>query len=280
MRGRNGTWHRYYYCRGHDPLRTSAGKGRCPERNIRADELDQYVFAQVRQALLDPKQLIAAEHAVIAGAPADENELVAAQIKRLDSTLQSSERERTRLIDAYQAGLLKLDELTNRTAAVTARRDQLTQEKNTLTRRSAELATENRLRRRLAGFAERIAASLDDLDTEGRRRLLRLVVEKVRVTGWRVEIHLKIPLPDDPPDDDPPAPDLEPNNGPSSDMRLRSLGAEDLGVMDQPVDHRRGGGRSGLGRGGGRRCGERSRVRRAGPASGCVSPISSALISA
>ncbi|MBV9196473.1 MAG: hypothetical protein JO168_20240, partial [Solirubrobacterales bacterium] len=166
------------------------------------------------------------EHAVIAGAPANENELVATQLKRLDSALQTNERERARLIDAYQAGLLELDELTNRTAAITARRDQLTQEKDVLTRRSAELATENRLRRRLAGFAEQIVASLDDLDTEGRRRLLRLVVEKVRVTGWRAEIHLKIPLPDDPPDDDPPAPGPEANNGPSSDMRLRSLGGD------------------------------------------------------
>jgi site-specific DNA recombinase len=231
MRGRNGTWHRYYYCRGHDPLRTRAGMGRCPERNIRADELDEYVFAQVRQALLDPRQLIAAERAVIAGAPANENELVAAQLKRLDSALHSNERERARLIDAYQAGLLELDELTNRTAAITARRDQLTQETTALTRRSAELATENRLRRRLAGFAERIVASLDNLDTEGRRRLLRLVVEKVRVTGWRVEIHLKIPLPDDPHDDDAPEPGPEPNNGPSSDMRLRSLGVQDVRVM-------------------------------------------------
>ena len=154
MRGRNGTWHRYYYCRGHDPLRTRAGKGRCPERNIRADELDEYVFAQVRQALLDPRQLIAAERAVIAGAPADENELVAAQLKRLDSALQSNERERARLIDAYQAGLLELDELTNRTAAITARRDQLTQEKDTLTQpqrrarhREPAAPTARRLRR-------------------------------------------------------------------------------------------------------------------------------------
>jgi Resolvase, N terminal domain len=142
---------------------------------------------------------------------------------------------------AYQAGLLELDDLTRRTAALTARRDQLAQEKDTLTRRSAELATENRLRRRLAGFAERIAASLDDLDVEGRRRLLRLVVERVRVTGWRVEIHLKIPLPDDPPDPDPDAPEPEPDNPPSSDMRLRSVRVEDLGVVDEPVDHRGGG---------------------------------------
>ena len=178
---------------------------------------------------------------MIAGAPADENELVLAQLKRLDNALQSHERERARLIDAYQAGLLELEELTNRTAAITARRDQLTQDKDVLTARSAELTTENRLRRRLAGFAEQIAASLDDLDTEGRRRLLRLVVEKVRVTGWRVEIHLKIPLPDDPPDNDPPPPEPEPDDGPSSDMRLRSLGAEDFGVVDESVEHRGGG---------------------------------------
>jgi site-specific DNA recombinase len=226
MRGRNGTWHRYYYCRGHDPLRARSATDRCPERNIRADELDEYVFAQVRQALLDPRQLITAERAVIAGAPADENELMAAQLRRIDTALQNSERERTRLLDAYQAGLLELDELTRRTTALTAPRDQLAQEKHTLGRRSAELATENRLRQRLAGFAEQVAASLDELDVDGRRRLLRLVVEKVRVTGWRVEIHLKIPLPEAPPDDssdeDPP-PGPQPGDGPSSDMRLRSV---------------------------------------------------------
>jgi site-specific DNA recombinase len=74
MRGRNGTWHRYYYCRGHDVLRARSTEGRCPERNIRADELDTYVWAQVRQVLLDPRQLLAGEHAVIAGAPSDEND--------------------------------------------------------------------------------------------------------------------------------------------------------------------------------------------------------------
>jgi len=103
-----------------------------------------------------------------------------------------------------------------------------------LTKRSAELATENRLRRRLAGFAERVAASLDDLDFDGRQRLLRVVVEKVCVSGWRVDIHLKIPLADEPPpdehrgddgppDDDPDKPGPVPAEPLSSDVRLRSV---------------------------------------------------------
>jgi len=224
MRGRNGTVHRYYYCRGHDLLRARS-EGRCPERNIRANELDEYVFAQVRQALLDPRQMLAAERAVIAGTPADENELVAAQLKHLDRALETSERERGRLLDAYQAGLLELHELTRRTAAVTSRRDKLAREKDALT-----------------GFAERVAASLDDLDIEARRRLLRLVVEKVRVTGWHVEIHLKIPLADDPPDNDPTtAP--EPDEPPSNDIRLRSV-RDHRRVRQLPPgagDRRRGG---------------------------------------
>jgi site-specific DNA recombinase len=232
MRGRNGTFHRYYHCPNHDVLRAGSDDRRCPERNIRANELDQYVFEQVRQALLGPQQLIAAERAVIADAP-DENQLVAMQLKRLDTVIDAKDRERTRLLDAYQAGLLELDELTRRTATLTTRRERLSQEKDTLTKRSAELATENRLRRRLAGFAERVAASLDELDFEGRQRLLRLVVEKVRVNGWRVEIYLKIPLADEPPDDDRPndkPPDDDPDKpgpepaGPlSSDIRLRSV---------------------------------------------------------
>ena len=34
MRGHNGTWHRYYYCRNHDPLRAGGESRRCPERAL------------------------------------------------------------------------------------------------------------------------------------------------------------------------------------------------------------------------------------------------------
>ena len=201
--GRKDTRTRYYSCRNHDVLRARSEDRLCPERYIRADELDEYVFGQVRQALLDPQQLLAGERAVLTGTP-DENELITGQLKRLDTAIDAKHSERARLLDAYQAGLLHLDELTRRTSTLTARHSRLIQEKETLATRSAELATQNRLRRRLAGFSQRIAASLNDLDFDGRQRLLRLVVEHVRVSGWRVEIHLKIPLPNEPTNDHPP----------------------------------------------------------------------------
>ena len=230
--GRNSTLTRYYCCRNHDLLRAGSEDRLCPERNIRANELDEYVFEQVRQALLAPDQLMAAETAVLTGAP-DENELVAAQLKHLDTAIDAKERERARLLDAYQAGLLELQELTRRTGELAARRTGLTREKETLSQRSTELAAQNRMRHRLAGFSDRVVASLDNLDFAGRRRLVRLVIEKVCVTGWRVEIHLKIPLPNEPPPDED-RPDHPPSGPhpstlgphrpkpPSSDVRLRS----------------------------------------------------------
>ncbi len=64
MRGRNGTFHRYYYCHNHDPLRAGGEDRRCRERNIRSDALDAFVFDQVRDALLRPEVLLAGESAV------------------------------------------------------------------------------------------------------------------------------------------------------------------------------------------------------------------------
>ena len=86
--GRNGKLTRYYTCRNHDVLRAGSEERLCPEHYIRANELDQYVFDQVRQALLDPQQLIAGERAALASAP-DENELIARQLNRLDAALDA-----------------------------------------------------------------------------------------------------------------------------------------------------------------------------------------------
>jgi site-specific DNA recombinase len=60
-RGRNGTWNRYYRCRNHDPIKAGGEDRRCPERNIRSAALDDFVFDQIRAALLRPDTLAAAE---------------------------------------------------------------------------------------------------------------------------------------------------------------------------------------------------------------------------
>ncbi len=179
---------------------------------------------------------------VIATGPVDENELIADQLQRSSNRIQAAEHQRARLLDAYQAGLVDLDELTRRTTRITSRRDQLIQERKTLTLRSAELATENRRRRGLAGFAERIAAWLDELEPDARQRLIRLVVVKSASPAGTARFTSPTTDPTTTPPSRPPHP------GPSSDMRPRSLGdhRRQRQLSPGPGDRRQGGHAAGL----------------------------------
>jgi site-specific DNA recombinase len=226
MRGRNGTWHRYYYCRNHDPLRAGGQDRRCPERNIRSDALDTFVFDQVRAALLRPNTLLAGEQAVTSHTPTPDDELLAVELAHLDRKLTAADDERRRLADLYQAGLLALPELQQRAADVEHRHRDLTDRRDNLTAQRRELTRDNQLRNRVTGFAQRVLTVIDHLDFEQKQALLRLVVDEVRVTGWKVEIQLRIPLDDNggnppPSPPEPPADDQPPL---STQDRLRSLG--------------------------------------------------------
>ena len=121
MRGRNGTRHRYYYCRNHDPIRAGGEDRRCPERNIRADALDAFVFDQIRAALTQPEVLLAGEQAIAMTTPVPDDELLAAELARLDRKIATADGERRRLVDVYQAGLIELTELQRRAGDLAAR---------------------------------------------------------------------------------------------------------------------------------------------------------------
>jgi site-specific DNA recombinase len=241
MRGRNGTWHRYYYCRNHDPIRAGGEDRRCPERNIRADALDRFVFDQIRNVLIHPDLLVAGEKAVAVNTPIPDDELLAAELARLDRKIDGAEAERRRLVDIYQAGLVELPDLQRRAAEIAARLQNLHAMRATLAEQRTALARDNQLRRRVHDFAGRVRSIIDHLDDVQKQHLLRLLIDEVRVTGWHVQIRLRVPL--DPPEPGKPTRDTPPTpSPPSTEDGLRSIGRDDLGVVDQPVDHRGGDG--------------------------------------
>ena len=185
---------RYYLCPHHDPVRAGGESRRCPERRVRADELDAFVFGQVRQLLSRPELLSAGEAALASASPAPDDDLLAAQLARLERRRDTAQEERRRLADLYQAGVIERAEMSRRAAELEARSRRVDQEREALVAQRAELAQANNLQRRITGFAEQALAGLDNLDFNGRQQLLRLVLEDVRVEGWQVELRLRLPL--------------------------------------------------------------------------------------
>jgi site-specific DNA recombinase len=247
MRGRDGTWHRYYYCRNHDPLRAGGQDRRCPERNIRADALDEFTFSQIRAALTQPGMLLAGEQAIAVTAPVPDDELLAAELARLDRKIDAATAERRRLADLYQAGLIDMPGLHTRSSEVAARLRDLQAKRDSLAAERTALAHGNLLRRRVTDFARQICDVIDQLDQPQKQHLLRLLIEDVHVTGWQVKIRLRIPLdPPDPGEGQPrprrPRPSPATTPGVSSQDRLRSVGDDDVAVVQEPVEHADGGG--------------------------------------
>ena len=113
---------------------------------------------------------------------------------RLEKTARQLQTQVDRLVDAYQAGAIKVEELQ-------ARRERLEAEKEATQARRQELETQEMARVRLdrlgddlSAFAATLRAGLDKLDFQGRQRLIRLLLERVVVTGDHVAIEHAIPL--------------------------------------------------------------------------------------
>ena len=97
----------YYACPHCDLVRAGGQDRRCPERRIRADELDNFVFDQVRQLLGRPSCSVPARPRSAAQAPVPDDELLAAQLARLERRYDAEQAERRRRADLYQAGVIE-----------------------------------------------------------------------------------------------------------------------------------------------------------------------------
>lgn len=220
---------RYYVCNRRRSLEAGGPERACPQPSMRAPALEALVWEHLCQALLRPETLVKGEAALGARTGGTDDELLNAQLKRLDHRLQQADGERRRVVDLYQMQALELPEFQTRHREVVERQRQLEQERGELVAQHKALAVENHLAHRIHAFADRVRHSLDAFDFEQRQQLVRLLVEQVRVTGPHVEIHLRIPLDEPPPDEAGCQPSSDNRSGPgavSNQWRLRSLGRD------------------------------------------------------
>jgi len=91
------------------------------------------------------------------------DELLRAQLSRLDRKVDGATRERQRLLDLYQRGSLELTDVQRRAQEIDGRRELLEEERRAPVEKRSLLAQQNRLRHRIASFAQGMCAGLNDL---------------------------------------------------------------------------------------------------------------------
>jgi len=181
----------YYRCLGSDRYRHLQGR-LCPCRPIRQDYLDEKVWTAVMNLLQDP-ELIRAEidrriRQIRKSHPRKQRE-------------QSLSRELTRvgngiakLLDAYQEGLMQIEELRLRVPQLRQRQKALEAELSSLKAAGIDQEAFLRLADHLEDFLARLRRNADSLIVTERQRILRLVVKEILVGEDTITIKHSIPL--------------------------------------------------------------------------------------
>jgi hypothetical protein len=181
----------YYACQHRDPVDTGRDD-QCRAKRVRADELDALVWEALRTWIQSPRMLeeeIAAWRASRHGAAEMTRERA-----RLEGAQRQVDLQIERLVDAYQHGALAVDELKARRERLEAAREANRQRARDLDAHRLDRARLDRLGEDLAAFAATLRAGLNELDFTGRQRLVRLLIERVVITGDHVAIEHAVPL--------------------------------------------------------------------------------------
>src|SRR3954468_14825504 len=240
--------HRYYNCHGKDTVARDRDC-RCPQAPTKGEELDVAVWGHVRRLLEDPATL-AAQFEELAQQADAQDAGAQATGQRWEAQLRRLDREEQRLLDAYQAEAIDLDELKQRREQVRGRRQMLTAQRDQEQRLSAERQTAREVWADLMAFCERVRSRLDDATLAERQRILQLLIDRVIVGPDALEIRHVIPLgrlraEASPPSSDPDGsgggagsePGGTPPDGPGA--RLRSDGVVGTGAVRHLGEFRR-----------------------------------------
>src|ERR1700759_373356 len=208
-----GRRRRCYRCRGKDCTLT-AREAPCPRAEVNGEALDRVVWGHVRGLLGDPQRLLA-QFQDFALAADQEAARGAAAEHKLRARLESLARADQRLLDAYQAEVISLDELTERRGRLTEQRQALDRQLETARTLRQNQITAQAVATDLAAFCARLHSRLDEASFADRQAILQLVIERIIVHEDRLEIRHVIPLH---------SPMLGGQNTPAENGRLRSDG--------------------------------------------------------
>ncbi len=181
----------YYRCLGSDAYRYFNERV-CENRPIRQDYLDGVVWKHVVQLLESP-------------------ELIHSEIKRRIKQIQDSsptkrrkdavEKEITRigksidkLLDAYQEGLLRLEELRKRIPGLRKRQEALKAELTSLEVDAASHQKFLRLAENMTDFLGRLRKTADSMSVSDRQKIVRLLVKEILVDLEAIKIKHSIPV--------------------------------------------------------------------------------------
>lgn len=177
-----------YYCKSQINKETKY----CGNISIPQTQLDEVVWGEVVSLLCNP-QLLEDELNRRKHECPRQNE-IGTQLRIIDKEERNLNQEYDRILDAYQEGLLTLNELKERSLKITKRRNQIRRERQSLEAYSINQDRYETLRLNLEQFRERVLKSSSELSVMEKQKILRILVDEVIVMPDEIVVNHSIPL--------------------------------------------------------------------------------------
>lgn len=184
-RRKNNTEYVYYRCIGTDKYR-HGGEAICHNQSVN-HSLDEVVWSDLGSLLRDPGRL-RREFERRLDRPAVED----SDTTRLQNAIGQLKRRMARLLDAYENGLVDKADFETRMRRV---RERLASEEAALAQQHHNASQDEELRLLIGqfdSFAQQMTEGLEQADFATRRKLLRLLVQRIEVDVEEVRIVYKV----------------------------------------------------------------------------------------
>jgi hypothetical protein len=160
---------------------------------VRAERLDEVVWHALCQLLHKPS-VIPQLHQTWAEAKQHDLSGLEAQQAQLAQRRQRIERQDQRLLDAYQAEIINLQELQTRRQKLAAELQQIAQDSRQLAQTRQQSVHWQQVMDNTETFRQLLGKNLAQLSFEERQAIAQCLISKVIVTGDAVDIQFVLPF--------------------------------------------------------------------------------------
>ena len=178
----------YYRCLGNDGYRFG-GKPACRSKSVKQDQLDQMVWNDVHNFLADPSRVKDELRRRIEGG--DEDPQHHAQ-QKLDTQIGKVRRGITRLIDAYEEGLMEKSEFEPRIKSARQTLSQLQEQLKQHMDRQTQVREMKLVIDNLETFSREVVSRLEHADWETRREIIRTLIKQIEIGPEQIKIVYRV----------------------------------------------------------------------------------------
>lgn len=182
IRRYKGNTKSYYFCRSQSDNKLKS----CKNGYVDQDELDNLVYDEIIKMLQNP--FLLREELKRRDKESGNIEEMERQEIAMKKESEKLVKERERLLDAYQSGLLDLTSLSQRAQGLEKRRVEIENERKELLNLKLMREIGSSWEKAFESILERIKKTTPELSFNEKQKLVRLIVEKIIITQGEVKI--------------------------------------------------------------------------------------------